>query len=90
MPTEWIQNIRTCYSSTSEKGCGLCLPCWNKAVALLNNGIFSKDLFDHEISDNLFNQSFDFYEKTWGKDKFTQPHYKEVVRAYKLLRQDEE
>lgn len=87
MPAEWIQRTRTCYSSVSEKGCGECLPCWNKAVALLNNNLFDKDLFDHEISDDLFKASFEFYEKTWGKDKFIQPHYNEVVRAYKLLRQ---
>lgn len=88
MPPKWIQETRTCYSNSSEKGCGECFPCWNKAVALLNNGLFDKELFDHEISENLFQKSFDFYENTWGKDKFIQPHYKEVVRAYKLLRQE--
>lgn len=87
MPAKWIQNIRTCYSGTSEKGCGMCLPCWNKAVALLNNGLYREDLFDHPIDEKFFQQSFDFYEKTWGKDKYIQPHYKEVVRAYRILRQ---
>lgn len=87
MPVETVQNTRTCYSGVSENGCGMCLPCWNKAVALLNNGIFREDLFDSKIPEEMFKQSFDFYEKTWGKDKYKLPHYKEVAKAYKLLRQ---
>ena len=87
MPPEWIQNTRTCYSGESKKGCGLCLPCWNKAVALLNNNLFREDLFEHPIDMSLFQKSFEFYEKEWGKDKVYQPHYQEVRRAYKRLQQ---
>lgn len=87
MPAEWIQNTRTCYSGESKKGCGMCLPCWNKAVALLNNGLYREDLFDQPVDEKFFQQSFDFYEKEWGTDKYDQAHYKEVVNAYKLLRQ---
>lgn len=87
MPPEWIQKTRTCYSGDSKKGCGLCLPCWNKAVALLNNDLYYEELFDNPIDMNIFQKSFDFYEKEWGKDKVNQKHYKEVVRAFKMLRQ---
>lgn len=46
MPVEFIQNIRSCYSGTSQKGCGECPVCAKKAVALLNNGIYKEELFD--------------------------------------------
>lgn len=50
MSVKLIQNIRSCYDSYSDKGCGVCYPCLNKAIALINNGIFEKGLFDEEIT----------------------------------------
>lgn len=45
-----IQNIRSCYSATSEKGCGDCGPCVTKAIALINNDLFCPELFDTPIT----------------------------------------
>lgn len=87
MPAEQIQTIRTCYNSESKIGCGSCNPCWNKAVALINNGIYTDGLFDHELDMSIFDKSFSFYEKNWGRNKNSCKHYKEVVNAYTLLRQ---
>ena len=42
----FFQNIRTCYSPTSKKGCGKCQSCLQKALALADNGLFKKELFD--------------------------------------------
>ena len=50
MPIEDIQSIRSCYDGVSEKGCGKCSVCLNKAVALLNNGIYDDTLFDSKIT----------------------------------------
>lgn len=57
MSVERIQHIRTCYSGVSFKGCGECLPCANKAVALLNNGIYEEDLFDEDVMPILLRRS---------------------------------
>lgn len=43
-----IPTLRTCYSGTSEKGCGQCASCMGKAVALAVNNMFSPDLFDND------------------------------------------
>lgn len=50
MPASLIQSIRSCYDGVSQKGCGECAVCLNKAVALINNGIFREDLFDSPIT----------------------------------------
>lgn len=86
MPKELIQSAHTCYSD-SKKGCGKCLPCWNKAVALLNNGLFDKDLFDEPIPLELFHESFAWYERNVGYNKFKNKHFKEVTKAFELIRQ---
>lgn len=41
-----IPTLRTCYDGHSEKGCGKCKSCVQKAIALANNGMFSPELFD--------------------------------------------
>lgn len=43
-----FQNLRTCYSPTSEKGCGRCKSCVHKAIALAVNDIFSPEFFDED------------------------------------------
>ena len=43
---EHIPVLRTCYSATSEKGCGRCKSCVQKAIALAVNGMFHKNFFD--------------------------------------------
>ena len=50
MPSSDIQRIRTCYDSESTIGCGVCRPCINKAIALLNNGIYEDFLFDTPVT----------------------------------------
>lgn len=50
MPASLIQSIRSCYDGESQQGCGQCAVCLNKAVALINNGIFREDLFDSPIT----------------------------------------
>ena len=85
MPKELIQGIRTCYSGHSHKGCGTCLPCWNKAVALLNNDIYDDALFDQPISEQMFEDSLAYYEEKWGSQKVNFLHYQDVYNAYKKL-----
>ena len=85
MPKELIQNTRTCYSGCSKKGCGVCLPCWNKAVALLNNDLYDDSLFDQPISEKMFEDSLNYYEKKWGNRKVEYLHYQDVYNAYKKL-----
>lgn len=43
-----IPTLRTCYSSTSKKGCGKCKSCLHKAMALAVNGMFRPELFDED------------------------------------------
>lgn len=45
---EYIKTLRTCYSGSSEKGCGKCKSCVQKAIALAVNGMFSPELFDKD------------------------------------------
>ena len=87
MPSETAQLAHSCYSGYSEKGCGECLPCWNKAIALINNGIYREDLFDSPISFNMFKVSLDLYEKKFGNTKKDYLHYWDVVNAYKRLQE---
>lgn len=83
MPVEDIQNIRSCYDGVSEKGCGRCIVCIKKAVALINNGIFREDLFDEPVTIDVLKESLAYV---------TQNNYSEYVaqdirRAIKVLRQ---
>ena len=86
MPIEDIQSIRSCYDGVSEKGCGKCAVCLNKAVALLNNGIYNDCLFDAPIRiedlESMSSQAF--------LDKRGKKHLYEINEAIRRLRQIEE
>lgn len=85
MPVEWIQNIRSCYDGVSQKGCGVCNVCFNKAVALLNNGIYEDSLFDTPITDETFRIKLnDIKDDT---DAHTQKYIREVHLARRALQQ---
>lgn len=83
MPKELIQNARSCYSSTSIIGCMDCRVCFNKAVALLNNGIYRDDLFDRPIA----KKDFDYTYKRIAEnpDDYPKKYIYEVNRAFKEL-----
>ena len=59
MSVDFIRSIRTCYSGTSHKGCGLCQPCIRKAAALILNGISIDGLFDTPITIDTFKRELD-------------------------------
>lgn len=83
-----IQHIRSCYSGTSVKGCGVCPVCRNKAIALLNNGIYDKDLFDKPITDSQLKKVLKDAKENPTEYPIT--FIKEVERARELLRQTQE
>lgn len=60
MPVSLIQNIRSCYDGDSQIGCGECAVCLNKAIALINNGIFRTDLFDKPITVEVLEQRLEY------------------------------
>lgn len=84
MPVEQIQNIRTCYSGVSHKGCGVCSPCRSKAVALLNNGIFTQDAFDEPITEKLFQDTLDAVKN--GQIDYKDKYCSELRQAINNLR----
>jgi len=91
MTPEFIQGIRTCYDSESEKGCGKCRPCLNKAVALINNSIFAPELFDTPITVESISTLYkEVKERIEDGDNLPINYVNEVKRARKLLRQKEE
>lgn len=49
LPIDTIKRIRTCYSETSDIGCGKCLPCMHKGVALNTLGHYHRNLFDEDL-----------------------------------------
>lgn len=79
------QNIRSCYHESSEKGCGLCNPCVNKAVALLTNGIFKKGLYDLEITENILKIRLKIHKKYRPESLIIQ-EYTDALEAYKSIR----
>lgn len=83
MPKEVIQHTRSCYDGVSEKGCGECLVCANKAVALLNNGIYEDSLFDTPITEELLGVLLRNAEDN-------KKNYAEVKIALERLRQNKE
>ena len=86
MPLEYIQHTRSCYDGVSEKGCGECSVCLNKAVALLNNNIYSDDLFDTPVTvDDLLDLRKEAEDDLRG-DKYLY----EIDRAIEHLRQVQE
>lgn len=58
---EFFRRLRTCYSATSKKGCGVCKSCTQKAIALAVNGIFDRTLFDSDPRKAL--EEFEDYRK---------------------------
>ena len=61
-----VQNIRSCYSGESDKGCGECDPCVQKAVALFNNDLYYnvEKIFDKDPA-----TAIDRYIKDFKKHK---------------------
>ena len=88
MDVEIIRHTRSCYSSTSHIGCGDCRICFNRAVALLNNGLYSPELFDRPIKESDFIHTFEQIEET--PYDYTQKYIREVNSALKKLRQIQE
>ena len=86
MDADFIRSIRSCYSGTSEKGCGNCNVCFNKAVALINNDIYSPDCFDEPITEDYFKRIFSNIEEYPGD--YTDDYVSEVKRAYSRIRQN--
>lgn len=86
MPVELIQNTRSCYSGESSKGCGECLVCLQRAVALLNNDIYKEDLFDSPITIEKLQARIDYAEKnlTIYKKKYIFD-LKEAIKKLRLL-----
>ena len=85
MDKEFIRNIRTCYDSKSEKGCGLCGPCRRKAIALINNGISIKGLFDTEPTLELFEKTLQNLEEE-GDGENVIGEYRQAIQILKKKR----
>ena len=83
MPVKTIQNIRSCYDGVSEKGCGRCIVCVKKAVALINNGIFREDLFDEPITIDVLKESLAYVTE----NNYSEYVAQDIRRAIKVLRQ---
>ena len=86
MSPDLIKNIRTCYDSHSSKGCGICRPCINKAIALLNNGIYEESLFDIPITKKILSESLmDTTNSILSGDKLPIRYAEEIKRAIEQL-----
>lgn len=85
MSPNFIREIRSCYSGESEKGCGECTVCFNKAVALLNCGIYTPDVFDTPITAAHFRKAFERIGD--NPEDYTSDYVSEVNSAYRHLRQ---
>ena len=86
MPVEWIQNIRSCYDSISEIGCGVCPVCINQAVALINNDIYEDSLFDEPITVETLLKRQEYAET----EEYGKRYCFDLKRAIKKLRLREE
>lgn len=85
MPVDWIRGIRSCYDSESVIGCGVCRPCVNRAVALINNGIYSPELFDTPITaDRIADLMKETREYDGGN--YSKRYYADLQKAKRLLR----
>lgn len=86
MPVDWIQKIRSCYDSASEIGCGVCRPCLNRGIALINNGIYEPELFDTPIDEvwlwNLMKET-----ASYDGGDYSAKYYADIKKAHRLLRQ---
>jgi 7-cyano-7-deazaguanine synthase in queuosine biosynthesis len=85
MDKGFIRNIRTCYDGISKKGCGLCTPCRRKAIALINNGISIKGLFDTEPTLEFFEKTLQDMEEE-GDDKNVIGEYRQAIQILKKER----
>lgn len=83
MDPEVIRHIRSCYDGVSKIGCGVCRPCINRAVSLINNGIYSDDLFDAPVTPESIK---DLIKKTEESDH-SKNYYADLKKAYKRIRQ---
>lgn len=84
MPVELIQNIRSCYSGISHKGCGECNVCLHKAIALLNNDIYREGLFDSPITVEKLQARIDYAQENPGAYK--KKYVFDLQKAIKKLR----
>lgn len=85
MSGELIKHIRSCYSGTSEIGCGVCRVCFNKAVALLNNDLYEDCLFDKPITEEDFDYTYQLIKEE--PDAYPKKYIYEVNKARAKLRQ---
>lgn len=86
MPVKDIQSIRSCYDGISEKGCGKCPVCINKAVALINNGIYEDCLFDVPVKA----EDLEVMREQAILDKRGKKYLYEINEAIRRLRQVKE
>ena len=86
MPVKDIQSIRSCYDGVSEHGCGKCPVCINKAIALLNNGIYDARLFDAPVKVS----DLDYMREQAILDKRGKKYLYEIDEASRRLRQIQE
>lgn len=75
---KYISSIRSCYHSTSVKGCGMCSPCVSKAVALINNGISIDGVYDTPITLTTLKEYLG-YQKIYRKNSRTYVDYKQAI-----------
>lgn len=88
MSPEQVQGIRSCYSSESKKGCGVCRPCVKRAVALINNGLYEDRLFDHPITVEILTLAKEEILSDIANGFSYPPNYAdETERALRTLRQ---
>lgn len=85
MPVEDIQMIRTCYSGEHKLGCGHCGPCFHKAVALLNNHIYTPDAFD--VPYTVEHLTKEVKKRLNNAEEFTTTYIREIKEALRNLRQ---
>jgi 7-cyano-7-deazaguanine synthase in queuosine biosynthesis len=85
MPKDVIQHIRSCYDGESKQGCGVCNVCLNKAVALINNGIFEPGLFDEEITLDVLKNHLE-YVKANDYKRCLATDYRQAI---KIIRQQQ-
>ena len=77
-----IRHNRTCYDSDSKIGCGVCNPCLNKAVALINNNIYSDNLYDSPIEkEELFYLYTSMLERRKNGEKLPKKYLNEIKKA---------
>lgn len=88
MDYDVIRHIRSCYDGHSLVGCGVCRPCLNRAVALINNNIYSDELFDVVITaEQLKELITETEEYHMG---YSEDYYADLKKAYNRIRQRKE